>query len=367
MIVFTYTIITLILIIVLLASFIFAAWQLAKLDVFWTFLALGEIKAVVSGEGNPIAILANLQDHHVEKMEIVEGSPKKTFLQKRFGIYRIGWPPAKIQEFEFTHERINPEIGPKTLSSDWIKRDSMPKKTKVLLWDIPHSYMIPSIEFADQFQADVLFESRSRVVKPLIAIFIRKGKFFDFMAEYVNAGVIEVLREIPYSEFIKQEKTDGSNLSQSILAKINLKVASSDDSRLLKSVGLNMVGGFISRFEAPREITEALEAQKKATLAGKARIEAAKQDADKAVEEARRIQTLAEAKRAAAITEAEGEAAFFKTILGSVTHPAMNDEIATRMVESATQLAVATKFSNPESPVIALGTTMIGVQAREKK
>ena len=350
---------------ILLLSAAFAVWQLAKADIMWTFVPLGEIKAVVRGDGNPIAMLANLQGYRVNsRMEIDEGFPYKNTLQKKWGLYWMGFPPAKIQGFWFVHERANPEIKANTPPSEWIKRDPEAKEETSLLWEIPHSYVIPAVEFADGFQADVMFESRSRVVKPLTAIFIRKGKFIDFMADYVNAGVIEILRDYDYNDFMTMPKTEKSELAKAIVENINL------DGKLVEAVGLVMIGGFISRFEAPKELTEAIEAEKKAELAGKASIEEAKQSVIKAEQEAKKRQIQAEATRKAAMTEAEGQIAVFNAILKSIRaeNPGISQAEALSMTRDAIQLAIATKFSDPTSPVVVLGGKgVLNLSQKEKK
>lgn len=352
---------SLVLLAMLVGSFLIATWQMAKRDFLFTFLALGEIKVVDSGEGNPVKVLANLPEgFSVNNMEIVERPKSKTWLESKFGLFWMGIPPASIHEFEFTHERINPSIGRDTPSSQWIERDDEPKKTKVLLWEIPHSYLITGVEFKDQFQADVLFQSRSRVVKPLTATHLRKGKFIDYMAEYVNAGVIEKLRQFDFLDFSQNiPKNDGSDLSKDMLKKINPE--------LPNAVGLKMVGGFVSRFEATEEEKKALEAKKKAELEGQALVEAAAQATIRAGKEAEKLQVEAVAQQLADTTKALGQTAVLSTALDlmKAKYPNADDNTILHM---ATQFAITTKLSDPKSPVTAIGTGInIGVNQPERK
>src|SRR3989344_8896212 len=322
-------------------AFLFAAWQLSKNDVFFTFVGRGGIRTVDRGESNVIRILANLTDHHVENMKITKDEPKRNLLEKYFGLYWIGIPPATVHEFQFVHERMNPNINENTPVSEWIMRDERPTPTKELLWEIPHSYLVPGVELADGFRVNVLFNTRSQVVDPVIALYVRRGQFIDYMAQYVRNGVIGVLSMYTITEFRNANKDENSDLAKRILATID---PPGDMQGLLEAVGLTVIGGFVSHWDASDKTeAEALAAEKKAELDGKGRVAAAKKD------------------REAAMTLAQGQMAGLDAALEIIKKRTPGIDEATALRE-ANALAIATKMSHPESPVTVLGAGIaIGV------
>jgi hypothetical protein len=341
-------------------AFLFAAWQIAKHDILFTFVGLNEIKIIVSGEGNPVEVLANLEDYRVENMMIIPGKPKQTWFQKKYGLYFIGFPPRKIHEFEFTHERLNKNLNKNTSSEEWLERDSSPKKTKVLLHVIPHSYLIQDVDFTDNFKADLLFETRSRVVNPLTAVFTLRGNFIDFAKQYVESAVIDILGEMSYEDFRGLDKSDGSDLSKDILEKIFTQVK--------EAVGLEMFGGFISRFDPNKEQQAALAAQETARLEGEARVESAKKDVEVARERALMTQIDADAQLLAANTIAKGQVAVLTKALEAIREGNPSGLDANIAAQVAGSVAVSTNMSHPKSPVIAIGAGInIGMETPSRR
>jgi hypothetical protein len=356
--------VTLFLITLVLTSFVLAAWQLAKRDVLWTFVPYGQIKAIDSGEGNPVMMLANLPGHHADdKMEIVPGDgPKKTLLQKHFAMYFFGFPPRKVHEIWFTHERVNQNIDKDTPSSEWIQRDKKPTMSKFLLWEIPHTVALMDVDFQDRFQGDVLLEFRSRVKFPLVALYLRRGQFLDYAKQYFEAGAMEQLRKFSWVQFaVNESKVAGCGLMCDILTTINSIVPGDTNAGLAASSGIEVLDGFISRWEPNTETKQFLEAQEEAKLKGQADIETATQAVIQAEQEAKKLQIQAAADLQAAQTRAAGQNAVFNALLTTIMerNPNVDFNTALRM---ATQLAIATKMSDKNSPVTVLGAGInIGV------
>ena len=360
----TETIMLVLLMVALPLSFVFAAWQLARGDVFWTFIQLGQIKAIDRGVGNNIAVLANLKTHQVSGFEVISELPQKTFLEEKFGMYWIGFPPATVHVFEFVHERVNPGIGKETSSTEWIVRDKVSKQTSSLFWEVPHAYRFFGVELRDGFKVDVLFETRSQVVLPLTALYLRGGQFIDCAAQYVEAAVTGTLREFGSEDFRAASKKEGSDLAVRIIE--NVGAVSVRNAGLLEATGLVMIAGFISRYEVSDKTEEKALAQKQqARLKGEADILDAKLKADKAGEEGRRIERLAQSQKIADETAAIGQVAVFNTILESIMrgNPNVDPTVA---LEQATALAIATKMSAPTSPVVSLGNGMISITPTKK-
>lgn len=348
-------------------AFVFAAWQLAKVGVFFTFVGTGKIKTIDRGKDNLIMILENIDGYGPDaRGHIVPGGDKKTWLQNEYGLFWIGIPPAEVHKFEFIHQRLNPNINDDTPSSQWIVRDNAPQETDELLWEIPHTYRVTGVELKDGFHVDLLFNTRSRTISPEIALYLRGGKFIDYQAQYVEAGVNAVLGKLESVFFREADKSEGSVIAEAIIKAIN-ESTGSQAQPLLDAVGMEVVGGFISRWQpSDRSEEEALRKMKKATLEGEAAVELARLDADKATQEARRIGTIAQAEAQADATRATGQIAGLAAALETIKrlYPDLDNETALR---EANALAIAIKMSDKDSPVTVIGAGVnIGVTPEKK-
>ena len=353
-------------------SFLFAAWQMAKNDILWTILGRGQIKAIDSGDGNPVAYLSNLPGHYVNSRgKVVHGDgPGKTFLQEQYGMYWIGLPPHKVHDVEFVHERPNPNVTKDTPSSQWMIRDEKPTKSKYLLWEITHTIVISDVDFSDRFQGVVKLECRSRVVDVEIALYLRRGQFLDFAKTYFEAGTLEWLRKMDWIQFsVNEPKMSGSQLMANILSSINSIVPDNNIGLggLAASSGIEVLDAFISRWEPNEEQKKALKAQETASLEGDAAIKTAEKAVKQAEQAALRLQVEAKADLKAANTRAAGQSAMFNTLLESIKqrYPEMDPVEALR---AATQLSIAQKMSDPDSPVSVLGAGInIGVDKPSRR
>ncbi len=350
-------------------AFVFAAWQLAKVGVFFTFVGTGKIKTIDRGKDNLIMILENIDGYGPDArghIVLVPGGDKKTWLQNEYGLFWIGIPPAKVHKFEFIHQRLNPNINDDTPSSQWIVRDNAPQETDELLWEIPHTYRVTGVELKDGFHVDLLFNTRSRTISPEIALYLRGGKFIDYQAQYVEAGVNSVLSKLESVFFREADKSEGSVIAEAIIKAIN-ESTGSQAQPLLDAVGMEVVGGFISRWQpSDRSEEEALRKMKKATLEGEAAVELARLDADKATQEARRIGTISQAEAQADATRAKGQTAGLEAALETIKrlYPDLDNATALR---EANALAIAIKMSDKDSPVTVIGAGVnIGVTPDRK-
>lgn len=357
-------------------AFIFAAWQLAKAGIFFTFVGTGTIKTIDQGRDNLVRILENIDGYGVgDDGRITDDKnvgKSKNWLERNYGLFWIGFPPSEVHKFSFVHERTNPNIDENTPPSKWVQRDQAPKETDELLWEIPHSYVILGVELCDGFSVDVMFNTRSRVVDPRTALYLRQGRFIDYQAEYVQAGVISALKDnldnlpLDSERFRVTDMHEGSALCAKIVERINSSVQGNQ--ALVEAVGMTVVGGFISRWE-PSDKTEkeALRKKKKAILDGEAEVETARLDAKKAEEEARRIDTIARAQAAADEARSHGQIAGLKSALAAIKemYPGIDDKTA---LEQATALAISIKMSDKDSPVTVLGAGVnIGVTPKTKE
>jgi regulator of protease activity HflC (stomatin/prohibitin superfamily) len=156
-------------------------------------------------------------------------------------------------------------------------------------------------------------------------------------------------------------------LLKAILARINSIVPGELNAGLAASSGIEVLDGFISRFEPNAETKQFLEAQEEARLTGQAGIETATQKVLQAEQEAKTLQIQAAANLKAAQTEAAGQNAVFDALLETIMqkNPQVDFNTALQM---ATQLAIATKMSGKDSPVTVLGAGInIGVNTPLRK
>ncbi len=354
--------------IVMLICFVYAGWQMAKQGVFFTFVGLGQIKTIDRGENNLIRVVANVPLYHVSyDMKVVEGSDRKNFLEKQFGLFWIGVPPAEVHTFEFVHERANPKITKDTPVEEWIDRDTKAKRSDYILWEIPHTYLVLGAELKDNFRVDMLVETRSRTVDPKVALYLREGKFIDYMRQFVEASVNKVVREYTIEEFRGLDKLENSEFARKIRDGVNSAFVAGLGG-LLDAVGMKTISAFVSKWDSSDKTEEqALQLRKKARLAGEAAIETAERAAEQAKHDGQRIVTLAEAQRQADILHAQGRAADVEEVLKAIKAQ-VPDANSTDVVRNATAVAVATKMSDPKSPVRVLGSgVMIGLDPEKEK
>ncbi len=358
--------------IALMGAYLFAAWQLAKANIFFTFVGTGKIKTVDRGRDNLVRVLENVSDHHLDDhWHIVSGENLKSLLEREYGLYWVGLPPSTTHRFSFVHERVNPDINDDTPSSEWIIRDAQAKETDELFWEVPHTYRITGVELSDGFHVDLLFNTRSRVVVPETALYIRGGQFIDYMAQYVESGVNAVLCNFDAVTLRTTDKSEGSQITIDIIRAINESTSNNPNfpaQPLLEAVGMKVVGGFISRIQSSdKSEEEALRKKKKAILDGEAAVETAKLEVKKAAEEATRITTLAKAQADADGLRAVGQVSGLTAAMEAIKLKFPDIDDATALAEAGA-LARTIKLSDKDSPVTVIGAGVnIGVNNPGKK
>jgi len=209
---------------------------------------------VVEDGDNPVRLLANLPDGwRTKKMKIFQFSDtnRTSGLLESLGLYWKGFAPSKIKEFPFIHERVNPKLKEDTVSGEWIERDPEPVPTKHLLFDMPHWFLVPGVEFACGFRADILVETQTRVIDPLVAIYNRNGKFFEIMNSLVNSAVINKCRLMTYKQFVAEDTDATSDFSKE-------EMIPSIGPTLLELAGLEIYKFFVYRYDASNKEQERL-------------------------------------------------------------------------------------------------------------
>ncbi len=230
-------------------------YEMARND-FGPFTMVGrnKIKSIDSGDGNPKKALANLPKGWVAVgLKVMKGVEKiNPFMKvlRRYGIFWKGLPPAKVHVFKFIHERVNPKLKDDTDVADWIQKDPEPVDTDYVLFDKPHWFAVPGVEFSDGFRANILIEVQTQTVDVGVSIYDREGKFFDVMNSQVQAATISICRLMTYDDFTKMDADAKS--------KFNEELVDSLSDILPQLSGQQASNAFIYRYDASSKEEEQL-------------------------------------------------------------------------------------------------------------
>jgi hypothetical protein len=261
-------------------------WQLALQDKYFTMVQTGHIKFVVAGESwaktlinIPGKVLVN--GYIVDEHMVGDSERRKTFLEHQFGLYWVGiYPFRSIHSFPITKIRENQDITPKTKPEEWIDRDKKPTLITELRWKFPRPVLVPGVKFAGALRADILVLCKFEVVQPTVPIFIQKAHFIELLESYVRNAVINYCQGLDYQQFMLADKKDGGNMSQDMMAAINVHITN--------EIGVCVRGFGVSQYDSSDKETQRLmQAMETARLEGEAAVKRAEQLALSIVAEAK--------------------------------------------------------------------------------
>ncbi len=284
-----------------------------------------------------------------ELTEFVPGEEPKTWLQKRFGIYWVGWPPAsRVLYFDIDVEKENPAgTGPDNWTS---------KKEKRTVSSLRHTFPIPftlkGVELGDRTTVDLLAVGTFRVKRPYIAVIKLKGDFSLRANARIRASVGDITKAIPnITAFIAEDKSEETGMLKDLKDPI-----STFNIGLIRHVGLELVEISIPQFNADKAMLEAANREAIAILDGKAKIATA--DARK---KALEIDTEADAARVVALGKARGEQ-ISATVAAISTTGGNKDAVTKAAAEILTMEAATSETSKlttlvqgGASPVVPVG------------
>ena len=182
---------------------------------------------------------------------------KKSWFNKRFGLYWIGVPPfGRVHQFSIVKERENPSGKS---AQEWITRDPQETPVDTLRYVFPRPFVLEAVELADRTPIDLLVICKFEVVDPYLPVFIFKGKFAENASGIIRSAVIDTLKKETLDSFIAAEKDEVSGILQ------HMKERDGDFNKVLvNQVGLRLVGISIPQYDPhddSGELREAMNAQ----------------------------------------------------------------------------------------------------------
>jgi len=172
----TLTVVILVTLALTAVLFPFTANALAKLGWFFTTLESGSIKFIMRGETLHTTIYDLPAGKDIGCVNKKTGF-KKSWFNKRFGLYWIGVPPfGRVHQFSIVKERENPSGKS---AQEWITRDPQETPVDTLRYVFPRPFVLEAVELADRTPIDLLVICKFEVVDPYLPVFIFKGKFAE--------------------------------------------------------------------------------------------------------------------------------------------------------------------------------------------
>ena len=232
---------------IIIALIPFAAYSLAKEDLFFTLLESGNIKYIYRGDTlwKIIADVAGkkIVGYKLEDLalgEVVE----KTWLQKRFGMYWIGIPPfASVKRFKIKRKKELEETAGKK-PTEWI-RDLGELEVSSLRYAFPRPLLLEKVELkGDRQTVDLLVVCKFVTVDAYLPVVELKGDFFELAISILRGSIIDIIKDQgDIQNFLAAPKGEGG-----ILEPLTER-DSTVNKPLGKRVGLRLVGIVIPDWE----------------------------------------------------------------------------------------------------------------------
>lgn len=224
-------------IVLIMLILLFGWWQWGW---FFTTLESGDIKFIMRSK-KLHRIIHDVRGMKLVNGKFVPGEENKSFLNNRFGLYWIGWPPfSAVHHFMIPKETENADGKS---AEQWIIDDG---ETEVnsLRYTFPRPYILRATELGDNIPADVLISVKLEVVDPYVPVFQYKGRFFRNAGSIIRAEAITLLAHFNYDEFVVASKGEADG----ILAP--LKDPDGElNKKLIEQVGVRLVGISIPQYD----------------------------------------------------------------------------------------------------------------------
>ena len=241
-------------IIVTPVSLFLALYELAKDDLFFTFLESGNIKYFRHGD-TVVDIIGDINDEKVEGRDLKPAS--KTLLERMFGLYWVGIPPyANVLKFKVSRRKEREETTGKP-PTEWIM-DLGEREVDSLRRAFPRPILLEKAELGsakpgeakDRQTVDMLVVGKFVVVDAHIPIVELKGDFWELLTGLFRAAVLDIVeRTGTMDAFIEANKGGGTD---SILYEL-WKPDSDFNKVLVEKTGLKLVGAAIPQWDPSDE------------------------------------------------------------------------------------------------------------------
>lgn len=266
------------------------AWKTGYLDKLFTTVETGSIKFIDAGESHHRTYI-NIPGKVLKNGEIVDGNSEgdKTFLQREYGFYWVGFPflGRKVHTFPISRDKEKESLTPNMDPGTWIQRSPEKKDVSELRFNFPRPVLVPDVKFNDGVEANILVLCRFEVRTPITPVYELKAGFFEALVSFVRTGVLNYCGSISSTDFKTADRLDGGTMSTNIISAVGKQI--------LEKIGIEITGLSVAVYNLssdPEEkaakakalaqqegeaLVATAEAQKKVTLIGaKAQAKAAK-------------------------------------------------------------------------------------------
>ncbi len=349
------------------------AWKTGYLATLFTTVGTGNIKFVDVGASNKYTYI-NIPGKVLIKGEIIderysgETEDRKTWVQKKFGRYWVGFPflGNHVHTFYITHDRAKRQLTQDMTPADWIEYGEGPEPTDELRWKVPRAVLVPDVKFGDNIEANILVLCRIEFNVPLKPVYIQKGDFFETFANLVRSGVLNYCKGTTAAKFAVCDRLDDGEMSRFVVGTINKQIG--------EEVGIKLIGVSVPIYnESKSSEEEALEAAELARLNGLATVAKAEAEAAALIKT-----TEAENKKMIMDATAQAEAdrilsqASVADVVALATHFSQDlgasPDVA---VHSATAMGRATRLAKHDSPITTFvdggGQSNVSIPLSERK
>lgn len=237
----------------------FAVYELAKMDLFFTFLESGNIKYIYVG--NTLKrIIADIEgkviDKHIVRDRLSGDKDPRSWVERKLGLYWVGFPPfSMVKKFVVPLKKELEETSNKP-PAEWIV-DKGHRDVDSLRFMFPRPLMLLKAELGDpkdRQTVDVLAIGQFQVVNAYTPVVQLKGDFWELLAGIMRAAILDIVeRQGTMDAFIVADKSDSPT---SILYSLWAKGADSDFNKvLIERTGLMLVGAAIPQWDPSDEAT----------------------------------------------------------------------------------------------------------------
>ena len=288
----------------------FLVYALGKLDILWTIVESGNMGFVVRGK----SLFRIIHDVRGKKLagnavngtsKFIDGEEKRTWLQKKFGLYWIGFPPASgIHPFKIKKESENPEGHGVENWTTGVKEATVTS----LLHTFPRPFILRDVELKNRTRVNLLVVATFEVICPYIPVFKYKGDFFIRASSRIRSATDDIVKEIEdITAFIAAPKGEEGGILEGLK-----NPTSAFNLELVANVGIRLVGISIPQFDGDDAILAAANEESLAILRGKATVATANANRESALIASRTkaqqvlIETRANAASVVALGRARG-------------------------------------------------------------
>lgn len=262
-------------------------YLLALLDIGFTIIPEGEIKFIVVG-GDLRQILVNVTGYGAvgkedgekwiekESMPIWAWTDPRTWLRKWFNIYGpFFWPLWTVHKYRFEWDMLKPIKG-KPGEYEIDPRDEVVNSMYQMF---TYPVKVTGAELADKIAIDMVVNVTLVTVRPELAIFRLKGKWFERVREIIQGRISKFCQTVTFDELFPVKNEPGTQTGDSQLAKLT-EEAKKENPVLLKTTGVeveecNFVSFAIAEGSGHEEVVAATRALALAQMKGRATLETA--------------------------------------------------------------------------------------------